>query len=124
VNDSSTAAPRWHQALGFALTGERHPQWPEPRRLDVDSVLAALGGIDEVREHAEQVIGAHQPWPHRVPEDLRTGLGMAQWSALMILLETRVHPARGTGAPPVPPSRALTPAEVRLMRDVPPHHGV
>lgn len=116
---------RWHAALGYALTGEEldlpEAQAPDPAGLVDD--LASLGWTrTRIADHARQVLEAEQGWPHLVPATLRAGCGAAQLAALMgrvrelldlTTLETR------------PPSgrRRLNADELRLLREVPPHHG-
>ena len=118
-------SPAWHSALGFALTGVEI-DLPSTDRPDVGVLVAALAEhgwtAERVAEHARTTVAAEQPWPHPVPSGLRAGCGAAQFHAVLnrarlaldlVVLETR------------PPStrRRLNADEVRLLREVPPHHG-
>lgn len=96
----------WHQALVFAVTGERRPELGRQERPDLDVVVAAIG--DRVR-------GAHP-----VPAELTQGIGPARLAAVVTELRTRLAAA---GSRPVVAERELDAAERRLLADVPPHHG-
>lgn len=123
---STAAARRWHQALAYAITGRRHPEFgvqaaPDLRRLG--EALAA-DGTDPLAEHVQETLKASRPWPHPVPADLMTGLGYAQFSAALMQLRSELGligpigtASRGRTAQP------LSSAERRLLGDVPPHHG-
>lgn len=117
--------PRWHAAIGYALVGEElglpEPGHPVPSVL-VDDLAAAGWPGARITGHARQRVAGERPWPHRIPSRLRRGLGAAQlYAALgttrdllgLVTLETR-RPSHRT---------QLNPDEVRLLRDVPPHHG-
>ena len=96
----------WHQALVYAMTGERRPELGRQTAPDVAAVVALLG--DEPR-------GAHP-----VPPDLVDGLGAARFAAVLAELRSRF----ATRAPhPVLVARAPDADERRLLSDVPPHHG-
>ncbi len=117
---------RWHAALAWALVGQQvelaEPGSPDPEQLVRD--LAARGWpAERIREHAVEVVHAEQPWPHQIPPELRAGTGAAQLFAALgrtrallglVALETRAPSAR----------TRLDADELRLMREVPPHHGV
>lgn len=120
------ATARWQAALAHALTGQTlnlsEPGGPDPDRL-VDELAAAGWSADAIAAHARDRAEAERPWPHRVPEELRAGCGAAQLSAALgrtrellrlTTLETRSPSGR----------RKLNPDEQRLLREVPPHHGV
>lgn len=96
----------WHQALVFAVTGERRPDLGRQEVPDLDVVVAAIG--DRAR-------GAHP-----IPAELRQGVGPARLAAVLTELRTRLA---ASGARPVLAERAPDAAERRLLDDVPPHHG-
>ena len=98
-------ARTWHQALAYALTGERRPELGEQEAPDLDVVAEALTG---------RPVGAYA-----VPPDLRDGLGAAQLAALVTELRARLAPRPH----PVLAERAPDADERRLLADVPPHHG-
>lgn len=106
---------RWHEALLYAVTGERRPELPSQRSPDLDAVASTLG--------SESQVEAGQVWPHPVPKDLMEGIGAAQFSAALGVLRARlgleavIRPAR------VSRSVGPAPADERLLREVPPHHG-
>ena len=97
----------WHQALVYAITGERRPELGRQAEPDLDAVVAVLG--DATR-------GARP-----VPADLREGIGPAQLAAVLTELRSRLAAASSR---PVLAERAPDAAERRLLADVPPHHGV
>ncbi|MCB0911457.1 MAG: hypothetical protein KDB60_07570 [Propionibacteriaceae bacterium] len=115
---------RWQAALGQALTGVELPL-PEPGAPDPAALVADLAAHgwpgDRIAGHARAEAAAERPWPHPVPAELRAGCGAAQFAAAL----TRVREALGLSTletlPPSPPRR-LTADEVRLLREVPPHH--
>jgi hypothetical protein len=117
--------PQWQAALGFALVGARlqffEPGGPDPQALLTE--LASAGwSVERISVHAHQVVADEQPWPHPVPSQLRAGCGPAQFYAAL----TRVRLLLGLESMETrPPSgrSKLNPDEVRLMREVPPHHG-
>ena len=97
----------WHQALVYALTGQRRPDLGRQDGPELEALLAAL-----------------PPGPygaHPVPADLLVGIGAAQFSAVLTALRTRLP--RGAGPAPVLVDRPLTADERRLLADVPPHHA-
>ena len=97
---------KWHQALAYAVTGERFPQLGEQDQPDLDALADWLAG--RVREVVVPL-----------PSDLIAGLGPAQFHAALAELRRRLQPPP---AAPVLASRPLTTEERRLLADVPPHH--
>lgn len=98
--------PTWHQALVFAVTGERRPELSRQDAPDLDVVVAAL---------RDRPRGAHP-----VPADLRGGIGAAQLAAVLTELRRRLAVS---GPRPVLAERTPDADERRLLADVPPHHG-
>jgi hypothetical protein len=96
----------WHQALVFAVTGERRPELGRQEQPDLDAVVGALSGRPR---------GAYP-----VPADLRSGIGAAQLAAVLTELRRRLTAG---GSRPVLAERAPDAAERRLLAEVPPHHG-
>jgi hypothetical protein len=103
VTDETAA---WHEALLFAVTGERRPELGQQRSPDLDVVVAALGDAPH---------GVHP-----VPADLRRGIGAAQLAAVLAELRARLAARESR---PVLAERAPDAEERRLLADVPPHHG-
>lgn len=96
----------WHQALVFAVTGERRPELGQQVSPELDAVIAAIGD--------------HPRSAHPVPADLTAGIGAAQLAAVLTDLRTQLA---ATGSRPVLAERAPDADERRLLADVPPHHG-
>ncbi|HEY9291894.1 MAG TPA: hypothetical protein VIP98_11490 [Microlunatus sp.] len=116
----------WHQALAYAIIGRRLDglgTQPVPDLAVVsDAIVSQLpGGLIELREVIREHRAAGEPWPYPVPDDLRQGIGAAQWIAALNALRQRLdldNPER-----PVLSDRPPDPDEQRLLREVPPHHG-
>ena len=106
--------PAWHQALAYAVTGQRRPELGYQAQPD----LAVLTG--RLRTFMATDAASGGP-PHRVPDDLMHGIGPAQFQAA--LAELRVLLLTGRLSGPVVASRPLTSDERRLETDRPPHHG-
>ncbi|MGB7961657.1 MAG: hypothetical protein WCF12_01670 [Propionicimonas sp.] len=116
---------RWHAAIGFALVGVElavdEPGQPDPDALAKALVADGWTG-DRIAARARARLQAGMPWPHPVPEALRRGCGAAQ--LLAALGATRAALGIATLVTRSPSVRTrLTPDEVRLVREVPPHHG-
>lgn len=118
-------SPRWQAAIGYALVGAElaldEPGRPDPELL-VTELAAAGWSAGRIGDHARQVLSGEQVWPHPVPTALRAGCGAAQFAAALgrarelagvATLETRAPSTR----------TRLNADELRLMREVPPHHG-
>jgi hypothetical protein len=118
---------RWHQALAYAVTGRRYAELGEQAAPDLRGLAQALesaAGDDSLPRHVRETLEAGEPWPHPVPADLMTGLGYAQFSAALAQLRSELDLTRPAGMPPrVGASQPLSPADRRLLDDVPPHHG-
>lgn len=117
-------SPRWHAAMGFALTGEVLDV-TEPGKPDVAACVAALTDLgwtsERLAAHAREEVAAERIWPHPVPDDLRQGCSPSQLQAALLALRHMVGLdvliTRGPS-----PARALNADERRLLADVPPHH--
>lgn len=96
----------WHQALVYAVTGERRPELGHQDEPDLEVVVDALD--DRPR-------GAYP-----VPADLRSGIGAAQLAAVLAELRRRLA---ASGTRPVLAERRPDADERRLLAEVPPHHG-
>ena len=111
--------PAWHQALAYAVTGQRLEELGRQRQPDVARLadeleqLAGPGGIDRSWsvEYAEQL----------VPAELMDGIGAAQFWAVLDDLR-HVLGLADPGSPAVTTDRPLTAEENRLSADRPPHH--
>lgn len=116
---------RWHAALGYALTGTELVL-PEPGAPDLPVLLEDLdhAGWPAVRlaAHISARIEAEQPWPHQIPAELRAGCGAAQLGAALAELQ-RILGFTGLLTQPPAARRRLNTDELRLLREVPPHHG-
>lgn len=111
------ADPALVRAIAYALAGD-----PEsaPGVTDPGDLITRLGGPESLRAHATAVRAAGEPWPHPVPAELRTGLGAAQLYAAI------EHARRQVDLPPKRPvlrTAAPDADDLRLLREVPPHHG-
>ncbi|GAB3742436.1 hypothetical protein [Microlunatus parietis] len=114
----SDVDPALARAVGYALTGgDPAPTGPAIRPEDL---IGQLGGTERVRAHAAAVRAAGEPWPHPVPPELRSGLGAAQLHAAIERARQQIDPP-----PSRPVRRAAAPDadDLRLLREVPPHHG-
>ena len=116
---------RWHAALGYALTGcaleLAEPGRPDPQAL-VEELNAAGWPASRVGEHARERVADEFAWPHAVPLALRSGCGAAQLAAALRAARDLLGLTTLEVRPPTRRS-TLNPDEVRLMREVPPHHG-
>ncbi|WP_375423432.1 hypothetical protein [uncultured Friedmanniella sp.] len=116
--DTSTELLPWHQALAYAVTGQRYPELGRQERPDVDVVAAFLEG---------RLPAVRPPGAHAVPVELSAGLGPAQLTAAVMALRTRLeHDRDGDQSRPLVPvvaDRPLSADEQRLLREMPPHHG-
>lgn len=112
--------PALLRAIGYALTGNVSEPvsgaGPGPADL-----IALLGGAERLRAHAAEVRAAGEPWPHPVPATLRQGLGAAQLHAAVERVRQLVEPP---AVRPVRRPAAPDGDDLRLLREVPPHHGV
>ena len=120
------ASTGWRKALAYALVGELRDDLDtvnaQGGRADVDTVLDALGGVEVVLQHRNYQRGAGRAWPHRVPPALRSGVGPAQFQALLDEAVAKTVAQDSATVRSVVSSRRLSAEEVRLLRDVPPHH--
>jgi hypothetical protein len=116
---------RWQAAVGYALVGIEL-SIDEPGHPDPDAVVVALSQAgwtaQRIGDHARWLVAAEQVWPHPVPAALRDGCGAAQFAAAVgrtrALIGLTTLETRG------PSTRTIYNAdELRLLREVPPHHG-
>lgn len=120
---SDATSPRWHRALALALVGENRDELDEPAKPDVAALVAELGGAERIADHAQERRAAELLWPHPLPVTVTAGMGPAQLHALLTQAVEQVRAAQRATAQVIT-QRSLSPDEVRLLCDVPPHHGV
>lgn len=117
------AQTHWHRALAFAVLGEVIDDLGTQSVPDITALAVLLR--DEYADRLSEVVAtrraAELPWPHPVPQELMTGIGFAQFAAALRSLQSALGLSAFPTAPPTP-ARALTADEVRLLREVPPHH--
>jgi hypothetical protein len=114
-----TTSPAWHQALAFAVTGQRLEELGRQRQPDVPRLATELERL--VGPGGIQRSWSVETTDHLVPAELMEGIGAAQfWAALSDLQQALglADPA----APAVTTDRPLTAEEQRLVADRPPHH--
>ncbi len=124
---STGGGQRWHQALAYALLGQTYPSLGTQRQPDLGALVERLdelfpGGRSGLNRAVAAARGADGPgWPRVVPNELRAGLGPAQFTAALGELRRRLvldgGPRRTLSA------RSPDAADQKLLRDVPPHHG-
>ncbi|CAA9418632.1 MAG: hypothetical protein AVDCRST_MAG75-3291 [uncultured Propionibacteriaceae bacterium] len=123
---ATPASTGWRKALAFALVGEMRDDLDaideRGGRGDVDTVLDALGGVEVVLHHRNHQRGAGRAWPHRVAAALCSGVGPAQFQALLDEAVAKTVAQDSATGRPVVSSRPLSAEGVGLSRDVPPHH--
>lgn len=118
---------RWNAALAYAITGLRWDDLAEPAGPELEPVAVEIaqrfpGGIEALRAGIIGHLQRGGQWPYPVPDDLRAGLGAAQWWAALTQLRRRL----GVGPQPERPVLSERPPDAderRLLQDVPPHHG-
>lgn len=117
------APTHWHRALAYAVLGEVFGDLGTQPVPDVRALAAQLR-----THHSERVASvvaerqaAEMPWPYPVPAELMAGIGFAQFAAALRSLQAALGLSAFPAAPPAA-ARALTADEVRLLREVPPHH--
>ena len=112
--------PAWHQALAYAICGQRLSELGRQDEPDLAELVRILRDDTDLVSSV-QVDRRRGDWPHPVPNDLMAGIGWAQFSAALAALITRLDLAPGSVAPP-PGSRSPDADERRLLNEVPPHH--
>lgn len=120
---TSPGAGPWHEALVLALTGAQHPELGiqlAPDLIEVERWLRSDGRVDQVRRYAASQRAGGRPWPLPVPSAL--GLPPAQFSAAVYALRARLGLLGVLRVATA--ARSLSADEQRLLRDVPPHHGI
>ncbi|HQZ00432.1 MAG TPA: hypothetical protein PLQ63_10565 [Propionicimonas sp.] len=113
------AMPR--EGSSGSVVGDASPE-PDPERL-VAQLADAGWPRERIRAHALGRAADEQPWPHQVPDELRAGCGAAQFYAALGATRALLGLVTLESRPPSGRTR-LNPDEERLLRDVPPHHGV
>jgi hypothetical protein len=116
TSPTSPAARPWHQALAYAVTGQRIEAFGLQAGPEVSRLAAEL----QRRQAAGEVRLLNVPVT--VPDDLMAGLGAAQYRAALAGLR-RTLGTEPAGGGVVVTGRTLTPEEQRLEADRPPHHG-
>jgi hypothetical protein len=111
----------WHQALAYAICGQRLSELGQQDEPDLDELVRILSRDADLVPRV-QVDRRRGNWPHPVPNDLMAGIGWAQFSSALTVLITRLDLAPGSAARG-PSSRPPDADERRLLHDVPPHHG-
>jgi hypothetical protein len=118
-------SPRWQAALGYALIGidlaPDEPGNPDPAQL-ADALAQAGWPAGRIGDHARAELSAERVWPHPVPAELRAGCGAAQFAAALGRARELLDLATLETRPPSTRTK-LNADELRLMREVPPHHG-
>lgn len=109
--------PALVRAIAYALTGAEPGNGTVARP---EELIALLGGTETLRAHAAATRAAGEPWPHPVPESLRAGLSAAQLHAAIERARQQVDPPPSR---PVRRTAAPDADDLRLLREVPPHHG-
>ncbi len=123
MTEPSSGTDRLRRAVGYAITGtEPTPAASSSRdeAFDPVALIAELGGVDALRAVAAEAKEAGRNWPHPIPERLRQGLGAAQLHAAVVQVRSLIDESR---SPVIRRSTAADPDDLRLLRDVPPHHG-
>ena len=116
---------RWHEALAFAVIGQRRDlgEQPGPVIAELSEALLAEPGQPSLTDHVLHTRAAGQPWPHTVPADLMLGLGYAQFAAALSELRSALGLDESSEPRRVGEARPTTAADRRLLDEVPPHHG-
>lgn len=117
------ADTHWHRALAFAVTGEVVEGLGTQDVPDVTELADRLRTVygDRLARDVAERQAAEQAWPYPVPAELMVGIGFAQFAAALRGLQSALGLSAFPAVPPARP-RPLTPDEVRLLREVPPHH--
>lgn len=102
---AENAQAAWHQALVYAVTGQRLPELGRQAEPDLEAVVALVGAVP--------------PEHHVVPPELLEEIGPAHFFTVLAELRGRL---RGRTSHPVLAERALSADERRLVADAPPHH--
>ena len=117
----SGSDPAWHQALAYAVTGRRLEQLGRQSRPDLPWLTDYLSRL--ISGTAAEASTTGPPPDGRVPADLMTGIGAAQFGAALRELRRGLDAAGPPREQPVTADRPWSAEELRLMADRPPHHG-
>jgi hypothetical protein len=117
---SADPAPAWHQALAYAICGQRLSELGRQDEPDLDELIRVLSN-DAALAPLVQDQRRSGAWPHAVPDELMAGLGWAQFSAALTALITRLDLGPGSAKRRLS-NRPPDAKERRLLHDVPPHH--
>ncbi len=112
---------RWAQALAYALGADGVEPLSIPGTPALGPVVEAVGGVDRLVEVVARCRQTTGRWPR--PVDRPDDLGPAQWAALLSAAERLVGQAEAERSGRVLSGAAPDADELRLLRDVPPHHG-
>ena len=110
----------WHQALAYAMTGQRLDGLGGEERLDLPALARTLL---ELQTTGQVDLASPAAQRHDVPDDLLRDIGPAQFWAAQSELAGLLAAGRPARRSPVVTDRPLTPEERRLTDDTPPHHG-
>jgi hypothetical protein len=110
----------WHQALAYAICGQRFSELGRQDEPDLDELVRVLSSDADLGPMVQNQRRSGA-WPHAVPNELMAGLGWAQFSAALTALITRLDLGPG-GAKRRLSNRPPDAQERRLLHEVPPHH--
>lgn len=116
---------RWLTAVGLALTGEQiEASASGPvHGSDAAAWLLEHGWPPErVQQHRHDMVDQEVLWPHALPADLLGRGTAAQFHALLEECRTLLG-VSGAVSRMRPAETHLTPDDLRLIAELPPHHG-
>ena len=114
------------RAVGLALTGEEvaatGPAVGSPEERVVGWLEASGWGSERLHALRAQRQAEEQPWPFPVPPDEVRPVGFARYAAVLKAVRASL------GVDGLVPTvhngpKVIGPAELRLLAEVPPHHG-
>lgn len=127
VSDTPGPLLPWHRALVYAVLGQAGDELGRQQQPDLAEVEAEiLARVPQERAGLRNLVrdrrAAGAAWPFPVPDELRRDLGAAQWVAALAELRRRLDVETAV-VRPVAGDRPPDADELRLLREVPPHHG-